>query len=84
MSTQYLNLIKCISRLFGFYVSRFHSQGYGLAVPSASLSQATLLALLADLVCVCAVCSVCVRVCVCVSACVCVCVCVSVCVWVCV
>ena len=29
-------------------VSWFHSQGYGLAVPSARLSWATLLALLAD------------------------------------
>ena len=31
-------------------VSWFHSQGYGLAVPSARLPRATLLALLADLV----------------------------------
>jgi hypothetical protein len=32
------------------HVSWFHSQRYGLAAPSAGLSRATLLALLADLV----------------------------------
>ena len=50
MSTQHLVLIKCVSRLFGCMSLGFIAWGYGLAAPSARLSRATLLALLADLV----------------------------------
>ena len=50
VSTQYLTLMKCISRLFGCMSLGFIARGYGLAAPSARLSRATFLALLADLV----------------------------------
>ena len=50
VSTQCLISIKCMSRLFGFMSLGLIARGYGLAAPSARLSQATLLALLADLV----------------------------------
>ena len=50
MSTQYLISIKCTSHLFNCMSLGFIARGYGLAVPSARLSRATLLALLADLV----------------------------------
>jgi len=50
VSTQYLTLMRCISRLFGCTSLGFIARGYGLAAPSAGLSRATLLALLADLV----------------------------------
>jgi len=46
---QYLNLIRCISRLFGCMSLGFIARGgYGLATPSTKLLRATLLALLAD------------------------------------
>ena len=48
MSTQYLIMVKCMSRLFGCMSLGFIARWYGLAAPSARLSRATLLALLAD------------------------------------
>jgi hypothetical protein len=50
VSTQYLIMVKCMSRLFGCMSLGFIARWYGLAAPSARLSRATLLALLADLV----------------------------------
>jgi hypothetical protein len=51
VSTQYLISIRCISRLFGCMSVGFIARGGGgLAAPSANLSRATHLALLADLV----------------------------------
>ena len=51
MSTQHLISIKCIPRLFGYYMSHgLIAREYGLAAASARLFRATLLALLADLV----------------------------------
>ena len=50
MSAQYFILIICMSCLFGRMSLDFIAKGYGLAVPSARLSRATLLAFLADLV----------------------------------
>jgi len=50
VSTRYLIPIRCLSRLFGCMSLGFIARGYGLAAPSAHLSRATLLAILADLV----------------------------------
>ena len=47
-ASRHLILIWCISRLFGCMSLGFIARGYGLAAPSARLSRATLLALLAD------------------------------------
>jgi len=49
-STQHSISIRYISRLFGCISLSFIARGYGLAAPFARLSQATLLALFADLV----------------------------------
>jgi hypothetical protein len=51
VSTKFLILIRRISRLFVFVFLGLIARGYGLAGPSARLSRATLLALLADLLC---------------------------------
>ena len=50
VSTQYLDMMRCISRLFGCMSLNCIARGYGLAAPSARLSRATLLAWLADVV----------------------------------
>jgi hypothetical protein len=50
VSTQYLITIKCMPCVFGCMTLDFTARGYGLALLSARLSQATLLVLLADLV----------------------------------
>jgi len=50
VSSQYLILIKCISRSFGSmslnFIARQGGEGFGLAPPSAGLSRAPLLALI--------------------------------------